>query len=60
MKKKVVLYGETQSAITDTLAEKVRDAKSEELDSAKRIFLNWIEFIATLDSEGAFGLSIAK
>lgn len=56
MEKKIVLYGETHSEITDILAEKVRNTSGEEQEKAKRIYLNWIEFVTELKPEGAFGL----
>lgn len=53
---KTVLYGETHSEITNILAEKVRNTSGEEQEKAKRIYLNWIEFVTELKPEGAFGL----
>ena len=53
---KTVLYGETHSEITNILAEKIRNTSGEEQEKAKRIYLNWIEFVTELKPEGAFGL----
>ena len=45
MENKVVLKGETYMEITDLLAEKVREAKPEDKERAKRIYLNWNDFL---------------
>lgn len=57
MENKVVLKGETYMEITDLLAEKVREAKPEDKERAKRIYLNWNDFLYSLKSDGSlFGL----
>ena len=57
MENKVVLKGETYMEITDLLAEKVREAKPEDKERAKRIYLNWNDFLHSLKSDGSlFGL----
>lgn len=56
MNDKVVLYGETHTKITDILADNVRVANEQDKEMARRIYLNWIEFINSLKSEGMCGL----
>ena len=57
MENKVVLKGETYMEITDLLAEKVREAKPEDKERAKRIYLNWSDFLYSLKADGSlFGL----
>jgi len=59
---RVILYGETSSEITNLLVEKVKSAAKsnspEEIEKWKRIYLNWIKFVGSLESDGSlFGLT---
>lgn len=61
MQNKVVLYGETSAEITDMLTERVRCAADDEKQKAENIFLNWINFVNSLESDGSLcGLVTSK
>ena len=52
-----VLHGETHMEITEMLANNVKNASEEQKEKVRRIYMNWIDFIGTLKSDGLFGLS---